>query len=128
MLSADDNKPIGKPGQRARKKKAGQRAKAGEEHATVAAQSPDTAAELSQEVDQETNLETSADISVRVPSIETLPAEAASAPVISTELVPVSTRMSPLRPIDTGMSTRIRSRRSFVASAPVGVATDSGAT
>jgi hypothetical protein len=90
MLSADDNKPIGKPGQRARKKKAGQRAKAGEEHATVAAQSPDTAAELSQEVDQETNLETSADISVRVPSIETLPAEAASAPVISTELVPVS--------------------------------------
>jgi hypothetical protein len=90
MLSADDNKPIGKPGQRARKKKAGQQTKAGPEHATVAAQLPDTAAEISQEADQETNQETRADSSAQVPSIETLPAEAESAPVISTELVPVN--------------------------------------
>ena len=90
MLSADDNKPIGKPGQRARKKKAKQQTTGGEEHATVAAQSPDIAAEISQEVDQEANQETSADISVPVPLTETLPAEVASAPVAATELVPVS--------------------------------------
>jgi hypothetical protein len=51
---------------------------------------PDTAAEISQEADQETNQETRADSSAQVPSIETLPAEAESAPVISTELVPVN--------------------------------------
>jgi hypothetical protein len=94
MLSADDNKPIGKPGQRARKKKAKQQTTGGEELATAAAQSPDTAAEISQEVDQEANQEThqetSADISVQVPLTETLPAETVSTPVVSTELVPLS--------------------------------------
>jgi hypothetical protein len=98
MLSADDNKPIGKPGQRARKKKAKQQTRGGEEHATAAAQSPDTAAEISQEVDQEidqeanqeTHQEASADTSAQVPLIETLPAEVTSAPVAARELVPVS--------------------------------------
>jgi phasin family protein len=94
MLSADDNKPIGKPGQRARKKKAKQQTTGVEQHATAAAQSPDTAVEISQEVDQEANQEThqetSEDISVQVPLTETLPAEVASAPVAAMELVPVS--------------------------------------
>jgi hypothetical protein len=111
MLSAHENKPTGKSGQRARKKKAGQQTKADEQHTAATDQLRDTAAEISQEMGletgqetvqetsqetgQEIDQETGGDTSAQV-SIETLPATAgateitASEPMAAVELVPVS--------------------------------------
>ncbi len=102
MLSAVENKAAGKSGRRGAKngkKKAGQRTRAGEQHAAAARQLPDASAEISQENRQETSQEnrqeteqeigqeTSREISVQVPSAAVLPDAAsgmeiaASAPV-----------------------------------------------
>ncbi len=99
MLNAAGNKPTGKSGKRGGKKKAGQRTRAGEQHATAAHQLPDVSAEISQETEQETEQEnrqeteqeTSREISAQVPSAAALPDEAsgmeiaASAPVAAVE-------------------------------------------
>ena len=95
MLSAGENKTTGKSGRRGAKKKAGQRTRAGEQHATAAHQLPDASAEISQENKQETQQEigqeTSREISAQVPSAAALPGEAsgmeiaASAPVAPVE-------------------------------------------
>lgn len=97
MLSAHEKKPMGKSGQRGRKKKAGQRAGAGEQRATATHQLPDAAAEASQEISQDIGQEISSQASsaAALPGIlpETLPGKAsgmeiaASAPV---ELAPVN--------------------------------------
>ena len=95
MLSAGENKTTGKSGRRGAKKKAGQRTRAGEQHATAAHQLPDASAEISQENKQETQQEigqeTSREISAQVPSAAALPGGAsgmeiaASAPVAPVE-------------------------------------------
>ncbi|WP_247345365.1 phasin family protein [Bradyrhizobium sp. 61] len=103
MLSAGENKTTGKSGRRGAKKKAGQRTRAGEQHATAAHQLPDASAEISQEnkqespqenrqeAEQEIRQETSREISAQVPSAAALPGEAsgmeiaASAPVAPVE-------------------------------------------
>ncbi|WP_245331702.1 phasin family protein [Bradyrhizobium sp. NAS80.1] len=100
MLGAVGNKPTGKSGQRGgKKKKAGQRTGAGEQHATAAHQLPDASAEISQEnkqenkqeTEQEIGQETSREISARIPSAAALPGEAsgmeiaASAPAAAVE-------------------------------------------
>ena len=103
MLSAGENKTTGKSGRRGAKKKAGQRTRAGEQHATAAHQLPDASAEISQETkqenkqenrqeaEQEIRQETSREISAQVPSAAALPGEAsgmeiaASAPVAPVE-------------------------------------------
>ena len=103
MLSAIENKPTGKSGRRGAKKKAGQRTRAGEQHATAAHQLPDASAEISQEnkqenkqenrqeAEQEIRQETSREISAQIPSAAALPGEAsgmeiaASAPVAPVE-------------------------------------------
>lgn len=103
MLSAGENKTTGKSGRRGAKKKAGQRTKAGEQHATAAHQLPDASAEISQEnkqestqenrqeAEQEIRQETSREISAQIPSAAALPGEAsgmeiaASAPVAPVE-------------------------------------------
>jgi chemotaxis protein histidine kinase CheA len=103
MLSAGENKTTGKSGRRGAKKKAGQRTRAGEQHATAAHQLPDASAEISQENKQESTQEnrqeaeleirqeTSREISAQVPSAAALPGEAsgmeiaASAPVAPVE-------------------------------------------
>lgn len=54
MLSADNNKPVGKPGQRNRKKKSGQRTKSGQQHATGMDQLPHAPADASRESAQKT--------------------------------------------------------------------------
>ncbi|WP_342730308.1 phasin family protein [Bradyrhizobium sp. B117] len=111
MLSSVENKPTGKSGRRGGKKKAGQRTKAGEHHATAAHPSPDASAEISQEnkqeneqenrqenrqeTEQETKqeAETSRLIGAQVPSAVTLPSGieiAASAPVAPREPSQVS--------------------------------------
>ncbi|OAF05530.1 hypothetical protein AYJ54_01085 [Bradyrhizobium centrolobii] len=89
MLSAHENKPTGKSGQRGRKKKAGQRTATGEHHATAAHQLPaDASAEISQEIGQKIGQE----ISSQASPAAALPGEtsgmeiAASAPV---DLAPV---------------------------------------
>lgn len=93
MLSARENKPMGKSGQRGRKKKAGQRTGAGEQHATATHQLPDASAETRQDIGQEISQDTSQEISSQASSAAalpgTLPGEveiASSAPV---ELAPV---------------------------------------
>lgn len=58
MLSADDNKPTGKSGQRNRKKKSGQRTKSGQQRATGMDQLQHAPAETSRESVQETVQET----------------------------------------------------------------------
>ena len=114
MLSAHENKP-GKSGQRTRKKKAGQRTKAEEQHTAATEQSPEATAELVQELSQEsrqetgqeTNQETSYETSqeavqetsgettAQIP-VETLPDTASAMEIAATEplgeveLVPVS--------------------------------------
>ena len=99
MLSAGENKTTGKSGRRGAKKKAGQRTRAGEQHATAAHQLPDASAEISQEnkqenrqeAEQEIRQETSREISAQIPSAAALPGEAsgmeiaASAPVAPVE-------------------------------------------
>ncbi|MET4210397.1 phasin family protein [Bradyrhizobium sp. LA2.1] len=103
MLSAGENKTTGKSGRRGAKKKAGQRTRAGEQHAAAAHQLPDASAEISQETkqenkqenrqeaEQEIRQETSREISAQVPSAAALPGEAsgmeiaASAPVAPVE-------------------------------------------
>ncbi|MCP1740969.1 hypothetical protein ABIF65_004045 [Bradyrhizobium japonicum] len=107
MLSAGENKTTGKSGRRGAKKKAGQRTRAGEQHATAAHQLPDASAEISQETkqenkqestqenrqeaEQEIRQETSREISAQIPSAAALPGEAsgmeiaASAPVAPVE-------------------------------------------
>src|SRR4051812_42683937 len=84
MLSAGENKTTGKSGRRGAKKKAGQRTRAGEQHAAAAHQLPDASAEISQEnkqenrqeAEQEIRQETSREISAQVPSAAALPGEA----------------------------------------------------
>jgi len=103
MLSAGENETTGKSGRRGAKKKAGQRTRAGEQHATAAHQLPDASAEISQEnkqestqenrqeAEQEIRQETSREISAQIPSAAALPGEAsgmeiaASAPVAPVE-------------------------------------------
>ena len=95
MLSAGENKTTGKSGRRGAKKKAGQRTRAGEQHAATAHQLPDASAEISQEnkqeAEQEIRQETSREISAQIPSAAALPGEAsgmeiaASAPVAPVE-------------------------------------------
>ncbi|WP_244464132.1 phasin family protein [Bradyrhizobium japonicum] len=110
MLGTIENKPTGKSGRRGAKKKAGQRTKAGEQHATAAHQLPDAAAEISQETRQETKQEnrqgneqeirqeTSPEVGAQVPSAAALPGEAsgmeiaASAPVAPVEPSQASTQ------------------------------------
>lgn len=91
MLSAVENKPTGKSGRRGGKKKAGQRTGTGEQHATAV---PNASAENTQESEQETSRE----ISAQVPSAAALPGEAsgmeiaASAPVAAAEPFQASTQ------------------------------------
>ena len=119
MLSAVENKPTGKSGRRGgKKKKAGQRTGAVEQHTSAAHHSPDASAEISQETrqenkqenkqenrqenrqetEQEIRQEPSRQISAQVPSAEALPDEAsgmeitASPPVAPVEPSQVSTR------------------------------------
>ena len=103
MLSAVENKPTGKSGRRGgKKKKAGQRTGAVEQHTSAAHHSPDASAEISQENKQETEQEIrqepSRQISAQIPSAAALPVEAsgmeiaASPPVAPVEPSQVSTR------------------------------------
>lgn len=103
MLSAVENKPTGKSGRRGgKKKKAGQRTGAVEQHTSAAHHSPDASAEISQETRQETEQEIrqepSRQISAQVPSAAALPDEAsgmeiaASPPVAPVEPSPASTQ------------------------------------
>ncbi|UQD77321.1 phasin family protein [Bradyrhizobium japonicum] len=114
MLGTIENKPTGKSGRRGAKKKAGQRTKAGEQHATAAHQLPDATAEISQETKQETKQEneqenrqgneqeirqeTSPEVGAQLPSAAALPGEAsameiaASAPVAPVEPSQASTQ------------------------------------
>lgn len=114
MLGTIENKPTGKSGRRGTKKKAGQRTKAGEQHATAAHQLPDATAEISQETKQETKQEneqenrqgneqeirqeTSPEVGAQLPSAAAFPGKAsgmeiaASAPVAPVEPSQASTQ------------------------------------
>jgi len=94
MLSAVENKPTGKSGRRGGKKKARQRSRADEQHATAAHQLPDASAGISQENRQENRQETKQEVeasrqsSAEVPSAAALPSGmeiVASAPVAPVE-------------------------------------------
>lgn len=111
MLSAVENKPTGKSGRRGgKKKKAGQRTGAVEQHTGAAHHLPDASAEISQETkqenkqenrqetEQEIRQEPSRQISAQIPSAAALPGEAsemeiaASPPVAPVEPSPASTQ------------------------------------
>ncbi|WP_027556361.1 phasin family protein [Bradyrhizobium sp. Cp5.3] len=95
MLSADGNKPMGKPSQRKGRKKAGQQTKAGEQQlATDETRAAEAGQEIEQRVDQVIGQETSPELSSPVASTPDSPALAtqtiASAPIAPLELVAVS--------------------------------------
>ncbi|WP_082813737.1 phasin family protein [Bradyrhizobium sp. DOA1] len=98
MLSAVGNKPTGKSGRRGGKKKAGQRAVAGEQPASAAHRLPDASAENRQETEQKIEQEPSPQISAEIPSAAALPDEAsgmeiaASPPVAPVEPLEASTQ------------------------------------
>ncbi|UWU89045.1 phasin family protein [Bradyrhizobium sp. CB1015] len=98
MLSAVGNKPTGKSGRRGGKKKAGQRAGAGEQPASAAHQLPEASAEIRQETEQKVEQEPSRPISAEIPSAAALPDEAsgmaiaASPPVAPVEPLEASTQ------------------------------------
>lgn len=92
MLSAEENKPVGKPGQRRGKKKAGQRAKGGVPQSVVADQLQDARPETGEEIPQDA----AEDINAPVASIEGSPREATAvdasthAPIAPADIAPVS--------------------------------------
>jgi hypothetical protein len=108
MLSTDANKPMGKPGQRNRKKKSTQRTKSGQQQATgqetgidpvrdaQAETSRESIQEVVHEIGQEIGKEASHDVSAPGASTEGTPGEASAmdAPAgelaVSDDLVPVS--------------------------------------
>jgi hypothetical protein len=120
MLSAEENKAMGKPGQRNRKKKTEPRTKAGEQQAARHDKLPDVPAEISQEIGkgiaEEIKAQADTPISGQVsapvasgertpglqetpqdlPGLQASPSEAsatdivASEPVVSAEFLPVS--------------------------------------
>jgi hypothetical protein len=97
MLGTIENKPTGKSGRRGAKKKAGQRTRAGEQHATAAHQLPDASAEISQETrqenrqenEQEIRQETSPEVGAQVPSAAALPVEASGMEIAASAVAPV---------------------------------------
>ncbi len=97
MLGTIENKPTGKSGRRGAKKKAGQRTRAGEQHATAAHQLPDATAEISQETrqenrqenEQEIRQETSPEVGAQVPSAAALPGEASGMEIAASTVAPV---------------------------------------
>ncbi|MCS3502578.1 hypothetical protein M2189_007911 [Bradyrhizobium japonicum] len=97
MLGTSENKPTGKSGRRRAKKKAGQRTRASEQHATAAHQLPDATAEISQETkqenrqenEQEIRQETSPDVGAQVPSAAALPVEASGMEIAASAVAPV---------------------------------------
>ena len=97
MLGTIENKPTGKSGRRGAKKKAGQRTRAGEQHATAAHQLPDATAEISQETkqenrqenEQEIRQETSPEVGAQVPSAAALPVEASGMEIAASAVAPV---------------------------------------
>src|SRR5262249_20935075 len=107
MLRADDNKPMGKPGQRNRKKKSGQRTKSAPQHAAATDQLQHAEAEtgpesveeiiheigekIGQELAQTSSLEMSEHVSVPAASTEATPDETpAMAVELSADHAPVS--------------------------------------
>ncbi|MET4722175.1 hypothetical protein ABIF63_006281 [Bradyrhizobium japonicum] len=97
MLGTSENKPTGKSGRRGAKKKAGQRTRASEQHATAAHQLPDATAEISQETkqenrqenEQEIRQETSPEVGAQVPSAAALPVEASGMEIAASAVAPV---------------------------------------
>ncbi|MCD9893453.1 phasin family protein [Bradyrhizobium japonicum] len=97
MLGTIENKPTGKSSRRGAKKKAGQRTRAGEQHATAAHQLPDATAEISQETkqenrqenEQEIRQETSPEVGAQVPSAAALPVEASGMEIAASAVAPV---------------------------------------